>query len=264
FRLSLKSSGTNILLEMPKQDATTDFLGEIKRATDVQSHSSVFGEPTTFFTWLQKYRKQSTEYIQSLAENPFVEDTFDPLKHMNLGGTNVHVVAAESTSRQTIWFEDDISKTTLQNNHKAVAKSQSRDSLDKMILGDEDFTDAIDSMQMRLGLSPGSELPLGAKPVTSREKVVRQCLTEKEVEFTDLKTFKVFCGTWNVNGQSPAESLSKWMVVDEEPPDIYAIGFQELDLSKEAFIFSDSPKEAEWQEAVKKFLHPKAKYKKVS
>nr|KAG5691659.1 hypothetical protein BaRGS_022934 [Batillaria attramentaria] len=73
---------------------------------------------------------------------------------------------------------------------------------------------------------------------------------------------KVFCGTWNVNGQSPSESLSKWLVVDQDPPDIYAIGFQELDLSREAFIFSESAREAEWQEAVKTYLHPRAKYRK--
>ena len=36
-------------------------------------------------------------------------------------------------------------------------------------------------------------------------------------------SFRVFCGTWNVNGQNP-EDLSEWLACDKIPPDIYAIG----------------------------------------
>ena len=39
--------------------------------------------------------------------------------------------------------------------------------------------------------------------------------------------------------------------------------FQELDLSKNAYIFSESPKEEEWYQMVKKCLHPDAKYMRV-
>lgn len=40
----------------------------------------------------------------------------------------------------------------------------------------------------------------------------------------------------------------------------FLIRFQELDLSKEAFFFNDTPKEHEWMKAVSEGLHPDAKY----
>ncbi|XP_063921207.1 inositol polyphosphate 5-phosphatase OCRL [Zophobas morio] len=99
---------------------------------------------------------------------------------------------------------------------------------------------------------------------SNRESILRYQLKLKEPEYTQHQEFSVFVGTWNVNGQPPSVSLRPWLSCDEEPPDVYAIGFQEIDLSKEAFLFNDTPREAEWLKYVMDGVHFKAKYKSVA
>lgn len=85
--------------------------------------------------------------------------------------------------------------------------------------------------------------------------------TRRNLYFFKFPRFLV-C-TWNVNGQEPVVDLRSWFVTEDGSPDVIAVGFQELDLSAEAFMGRDSKREAEWLEKVRIGVNQVGQYKKV-
>ncbi|CAE1246042.1 INPP5B_F [Acanthosepion pharaonis] len=232
----------------------------------------------------------------AVVDNPFANDIFDPLKTVPVRqsvkskegsdssgiGSPVHRARTDARHRSNSpsaqgrkGSPSNRSRTRSPAHHlrtdsppnKLKVNSELARSVDSLN-GPGDFDskkwDDLEIIQKQLGFVNTAEgMDVGLKPLTARECFVRHFMTEREAEYTYTETVKVFCGTWNVNGQSPSVSIHTWLAADPEPPDIYAIGFQELDLSKEAFFFSDSIKEVEWLNMVNNCLHPGAKYKKI-
>ncbi|KAJ3205252.1 hypothetical protein HDU67_008937 [Dinochytrium kinnereticum] len=106
-----------------------------------------------------------------------------------------------------------------------------------------------------------TEEPAILSPVESAKespKIIKEAFTARQLRnrestFSEYKDLRLFVGTWNVNGNDVTEDLSPWLAC-EEKPDMYILGFQELDLSTEAYILSDRTKEDEWCAAIEKAI----------
>ncbi|KAI1231260.1 hypothetical protein IHE44_0008200, partial [Lamprotornis superbus] len=153
-----------------------------------------------------------------------------------------------------------------QNGKKAaVSQSSSHDSTDRGAPRQNKLKSEVRTEQVRASrvMASNKASILSEPKFGLRDTIVKSQLVQMEDSYTHIQNYRVFVGTYNVNGQSPTESLQPWLSCDAEPPDIYCVGFQELDLTKEAFFFNDTPKEEEWFKAVTDSLHPDAKYAKV-
>ncbi|XP_048414214.1 type II inositol 1,4,5-trisphosphate 5-phosphatase isoform X2 [Stegostoma tigrinum] len=124
--------------------------------------------------------------------------------------------------------------------------------------------DITDDMVRKADILPTSKAQILTMPQFGlRDNLIKSELLKQEEKYTYIRNYRIFAGTYNVNGKSPKEDLKPWLSYDFEPPDIYCIGFQEIDLSKETFLFNDTPKEEEWFVAVSESLHPSATYAKI-
>ncbi|XP_068850528.1 type II inositol 1,4,5-trisphosphate 5-phosphatase isoform X2 [Aphelocoma coerulescens] len=153
-----------------------------------------------------------------------------------------------------------------QNGRKAaVSQSCSQDSSDRSAPRQNKLKPEVRTEQVRASrvMASNKASILSEPKFGLRDTIIKSQLVQMEDSYTHIRNYRVFVGTYNVNGQSPMESLQPWLRCDAEPPDIYCVGFQELDLTKEAFFFNDTPKEEEWFKAVTDSLHPDAKYAKV-
>lgn len=230
--LKLVSGKQKILFELPYNAKAKAFAAQITKASE--SSFLKMGPPSSF-QWLSKYQP-----IPVVKESTFFIDDNESLNN----------VAFDSQSVNSVNCDDGLLDFDNYFPHLMAAHSES--DLSKSQMQSPEF-----------GNLPRQSIAMGVTPLAARESAIRLQMVMREDDYVYLQTYTVFMGTWNVNGQSPKESLKDWLSVDPVPPDFYVVGFQELDLSKEAYLFTDTPKEEEWLEAVKAGLNSSVKYKMV-
>jgi phosphatidylinositol-bisphosphatase len=120
----------------------------------------------------------------------------------------------------------------------------------------------------------------------SQNNIIAEHLRKNKRAFCDKKEFRFFLGTWNVNGKAPEGTLAPYLacykrskleekrrLLDDEDddewkslqqsPHVFALGFQELDLSAEALVVKDLARETEWIDSITAALKEVGKYKRI-
>ncbi|XP_054427971.1 type II inositol 1,4,5-trisphosphate 5-phosphatase isoform X4 [Pteronotus mesoamericanus] len=238
--VQLNTAELSLVFQLPFGSHTRMFLQEVARACPGLEPET----PNPEFLWLSRYRCTEPEpsrrgwnsALGSWPGSARIGEGGSPLDDLRPNGKSLFV---DQSSRS---HDKPENLLTRQNKSKSEMTDMVRSST--ITVSDKAH---ILSMQ-KFGL---------------RDTIVKSHLVQKEEDYTYIQNFRFFVGTYNVNGQSPKECLRPWLSHGIQAPDVYCIGFQELDLSKEAFFFHDTPKEEEWFKAVSESLHPDAKYAKV-
>ncbi len=97
-----------------------------------------------------------------------------------------------------------------------------------------------------------------------KEMFISKRTLEREAEYVEMKRVQVFCGSWNVNAKAPQEELTAWLTVPPDfTPDVYAVGFQEVDMSATSVLTNDISKGRPWEEKIEATLKQVTSHKYV-
>ncbi|XP_055373061.1 type II inositol 1,4,5-trisphosphate 5-phosphatase [Condylostylus longicornis] len=105
----------------------------------------------------------------------------------------------------------------------------------------------------------------GSKPLKKGESKFQDELKKHEHEYIVFKNYRIYCATWNINGQPCNDDpLKAWLAATDLAPDIYAVALQEMDLSPKAVTFSESRPDPIWIRKFKDNLHSDAQYEELT
>ncbi|GCB68204.1 hypothetical protein scyTo_0013796, partial [Scyliorhinus torazame] len=188
----------------------------------------------------------------------------------SLNGHNLSKIFTGSRARE--------GKTKVKDGARSVSRTiqanffdgSKQDAIDLLLMGDFYGEDYADKARMLMD-SSALFTPPG----------ILQAMCERQVEYTNVKCARISIGTWNVNGGKQFRSnmlstveLSSWLldsfkesgipkIQDNEshPPDIFAVGFQEMvELNAGNIVNASTTNKKAWAEQLQKAISRTHKY----
>nr|XP_036877134.1 type II inositol 1,4,5-trisphosphate 5-phosphatase isoform X5 [Manis javanica] len=242
--VQLDTAELSLVFQLPFGSHTRMFLQEVARACPGFDPET----PDPEFLWLSRYRcTQPEPELPTRSLWNSVPGTWPGCAR--IGGGVSHFDCSRPNGKGLLLVD-----------HSSWGQDKPENSLTRQNKSKSEITDMVRSSTITV--SDKAHI-LSMQKFGLRDTIVKSHLLQKEEDYTYIQNFRCFVGTYNVNGQSPKECLRPWLSHCIQAPDVYCVGFQELDLSKEAFFFHDTSREEEWFKAVSESLHPDAKYAKV-
>ncbi|XP_062889978.1 type II inositol 1,4,5-trisphosphate 5-phosphatase isoform X2 [Mobula hypostoma] len=217
-----------------------------KHDSEVLKQALTGGFPLQF-QWLSKYQQKKNSQCRRSRGKEYANDT------------EASFASAQEEKASKVGGDSDLLALELDGEDKSTQKD--KDDVSDSIQESPEITDDTSCISNVMVTSKGHILSI--RQFGLRDNLIKSELLKQEEKYTYIQDFRIFVGTYNVNGKPPKQDLKPWLSCGDEPPDIYCVGFQEIDLSKEAFLFNDTPKEEEWFVAVTDSLHPSATYAKI-
>lgn len=286
FLLKMKSENTELRVQIQSLSDMQRWLSELKRYTllakERRFYGPVEGRLATNHQWIAYY-KSLCNRSNSSRSSPNEHSKNDWTTVSAEFQSKISLNTANPTRSQLTSATDSPPNTT-----GALDIQQAPNPF--LVLREHEMQEFANRTVQSRDSSQNRQLSLKA----IKEKWIQDQMRLRESEFTEKRQINVFVGTWNVNGKLTSEDLSLWLlsesIVSGQPvppspppkdhasrssdgnnhnnkklpklkketiaslPDLYVIGFQELDLSAEAFLLNDSPREDFWSLAIENGL----------
>uniref|UniRef100_A0A182MYE0 Rho-GAP domain-containing protein n=1 Tax=Anopheles dirus TaxID=7168 RepID=A0A182MYE0_9DIPT len=179
------------------------------------------------------------------------------------------------------------------SNHQFTVYSENQPTIyyyratDELIVAKEHFLSSVRNLQASYGSGPAVNSPAafdwlryykpaddrtgqlaidrsvadGTQAPKTRDAKFREELERRRHEYTVYEPYHAYTATWNVNGQtSETIELPEWLATTDSPPDIYAVGFQEIEWTPEKILMNETKIDRTWVDKVMSGLHKGAVY----